>query len=237
MYKQYIYLDEKIEYHLVRQKRKTIGIYVDIFGNIEIRVPREATEEEIRQHIEEKWDWIRLTAADMKARMSGMQKKDYASGEVCQYLGSGYITEIIQDTGLKQDKVEIAGTRLLVYVRQLEDDSIKQALKRFYYQKCKLLVEGRIRYYQTQFKIKPSAVRIYDSKIAWGICDANRRLSFNWKLVMAPMEVIDYIVVHEMCHMVHLNHDRSFWRLLGRLLPDYEQRQNWLLQSGWKMEV
>jgi len=57
------------------------------------------------------------------------------------------------------------------------------------------------------------------------------------KLAMAPLEVIDYIVVHEMCHMVHLNHDRSFWRLVGKMLPDYEERESWLAQSSWKMVV
>ena len=54
---------------------------------------------------------------------------------------------------------------------------------------------------------------------------------------MAPLNVIDYVVVHEMCHMVHLNHDRSFWRLVGKIIPDYEQRENWLNFSNWKMTV
>ncbi len=82
-----------------------------------------------------------------------------------------------------------------------------------------------------------TAQGISDSKSTWGTCDSMRQLTFNWKLAMAPLEVIDYVVVHEMCHLVHLNHDRSFWRLVGKILPNYEQRENWLALSSWKMNV
>ena len=114
---------------------------------------------------------------------------------------------------------------------------IKQALKRFYYQQCKALVEKSISIHQVNFKSKPSSVRISDSQTTWGTCDGRRKLTFNWKLAMAPQEVIDYVVVHEMCHMVHLNHDRSFWRLVGKIVPDYKSKENWLALSSWKMTV
>jgi hypothetical protein len=99
------------------------------------------------------------------------------------------------------------------------------------------LVEDRIRHYQGQFKVRPRGIQINDNPAVWGTCNGQRQLTFNWKLAMAPAEVIDYIVVHELCHMTHLNHDRSFWRLVGKLLPDYKARQDWLQQSGWRMEL
>lgn len=169
--------------------------------------------------------------------MVGQKVKVYEHGELCLYLGDNYRLEIVPDIDIKQDHVLIDGNKLIIYVKQHEDERIKQALKRFYYQKCKALVESRIRYYQSSFKIKPRSIRISDNKSRWGSCDSNLQLTFNWKLAMAPLEVIDYIVVHEMCHMVHLNHDRSFWRLVGKMLPDYEERECWLAQSGWKMII
>jgi len=169
--------------------------------------------------------------------MVGQKVRVYDNGEVFQYLGCSYPMEIVQDINIKQDHVVIAGDKLTVYVKQPEYETIKQALKRFYYQNCKALVERRIRYYQSSFKVKPRSIRIMDSNSRWGTCDSNLQLTFNWKLAMAPLEVIDYIVVHEMCHMVHLNHDRSFWRLVGKMLPDYKERESWLAQSSWKMII
>ncbi len=77
--------------------------------------------------------------------------------------------------------------KLHVYVKQHEDERIKQALKRFYYQQCKALVEKRIQFYQSNFKIKPRSIRISDSKNTWGTCDSMRQLTFNWRLAMAPL--------------------------------------------------
>ena len=75
------------------------------------------------------------------------------------------------------------------------------------------------------FKTKPRKVTIEESYNKWGSCNSNRDLTFNWILITKSPEAIDYVVVHEMCHMTHLNHDRSFWRLLGKLLPDYKAYQ------------
>lgn len=97
----------------------------------------------------------------------------------------------------------------------------QQDRKIYYYQQCKALVEKRIQYNQINFKINPRSVHIFDNKCNWGYCDSKRQLTFNWKLAMVLLEVIDYVVVHEMCHMVHMNHKRSFWRLVGKIFPDY----------------
>jgi len=98
-------------------------------------------------------------------------------------------------------------------------------------------VEKSIRNHQRHFKVKPRSIRITDSKATWGTCDSQLQLTFNWRLAMAPIEVIDYVVVHEMCHMVHLNHDRSFWRLVGKMSPNFKEQENWLASSSWKMTV
>jgi predicted metal-dependent hydrolase len=90
------------------------------------------------------------------------------------------------------------GDKLHIYVKQLEYERIKQALKRFYYQQCKTLVEKRIQFYQSNFKLKPRSIRISDSKSTWGTCDSMRQLTFNWKRAMGPLKVIDYVIVHEM---------------------------------------
>ena len=233
----HIFLGETISYNLVYKKRTTMGIYIDLYGNVEVQAPKGTSEECVHQLLEGKWELIQQRTKEMKDRTAGHVEKVYDQGGDFLYLGNAYPILISQDTDIEKDKVVFEEDKLHVYVKQQEDERIKQALKRFYYQQCKALVEKRIQFYQSNFKLKPRSIRISDSKTTWGTCDSMRQLTFNWKLSMAPLDVIDYVVVHEMCHMVHMNHDRSFWRLLGKILPDYEERENWLALSSWKMVV
>jgi predicted metal-dependent hydrolase len=228
---------ETISFDLIFKKRTTMGIYIDLYGNIEVQVPKGTEEELVFQLLEEKWDLIHQRTKEMKERFNGHKERVYDEGGSFLYLGNPISILISQDTDFKKDKVVLEGDKLHIYVKDHDEERIKKALKRFFYQQCKALVERRIQYYQSSFKVKPRSIRISDNKSNWGTCDSMRQLTFNWKLAMAPLEVIDYVVVHEMCHMVHLNHDRSFWRLVGKILPDYEQRENWLALSSWKMNV
>ena len=231
------HLGQTISFEINYKKRKSMGIYIDLYGNVEVRAPKGTPDELVFQLLEEKWDWIQQKSKEMKDRMLGPQVKAYDHGERFLYLGNEYPILISQDINIKQDNVVFKGDKLHIIVKKLDEEKIKQALKRFYYQQCKMLVERAIQSYQNNFKIKPRSIRITDSKANWGTCDSQRQLTFNWKLAMAPQKVIDYVVVHEMCHMVHLNHDRSFWRLVGKILPDYEKEENWLALSSWKMTV
>ncbi|OAS88274.1 M48 family metallopeptidase [Metabacillus litoralis] len=228
---------EEINFDIKYKKRTSMGIYIDPFGNVEVQAPKGTPIESVLQLLEEKWDWIQQKSKEMKDRALGPNVKVYDHGESFLYLGNAYPIQIYLDINIKQDHVVFEGDSLHIYVKQVEDEKIKQALKRFYYQQCKALVERSVQSFQSNFKIKPRSIRISDNKRTWGTCDSKLQLTFNWRLAMAPQRVIDYVVVHEMCHMVHLNHDRSFWRLVGRIIPDYKEQENWLALSSWKMTV
>jgi predicted metal-dependent hydrolase len=231
------YSGKTIRFEIKYKNRTSIGMTIDSFGNVEVQAPKGTPDERVIQLLEEKWELIQQKLTEMKDMLQGPQEKVYDHGESFLYLGNTYPIQIFQDMNITQDYVVFEGVKLHIYVKQLEDEKIKQALKRFYYQQCKALVEKSISSYQSNFKTKPRSIRISDNKKTWGTCDSKLQLTFNWRLAMAPLEVIDYVVVHEMCHMVHLNHDRSFWRLVGKIMPDYKEKENWLALSNWKMTV
>ncbi|TDL66178.1 M48 family peptidase [Rhodococcus qingshengii] len=231
------YLGQTIRFEVKYKKRTSMSIHIDSNGYVEVHVPKGISDERVILALEEKWDWIQLKLKEMKARSLGPTAKAYEHGESFLYLGNEYPIQITQDTEIQQDFAVFEEEKLHIFVKQLEDEKVKQALKRFYYQQCKMLVEKSIRSFQSNFKVKPRSIRITYNKTNWGTCDSKLQLTFNWKLAMAPQKVIDYVVVHEMCHMVHLNHDRSFWRLVGKIIPDYEEQENWLALSSWKMTV
>lgn len=229
------YNEETIDFNIIYKKRKTMGIYIDLYGNIEIRVPKDTANEHIISLVESKWNWIVKKSQEMKDKTGGKTEKLYEDGEEWLYLGEEYPIVIIENVNNKEDNVVFKENKLYVYVKDIKEDNIKQALKRFYYRQCKSIIEKRIKLYQAEFKTKPRGLKISNTKSNWGTCNSKYEMTFNFRLAMAPIEVIDYVVVHEMCHMVHLNHDRSFWRLVGKIIPDYEKRKAWLNQTSWKM--
>lgn len=231
------YLGETIQFEITYKNRKTIGITMDPYGNLEVLAPKGTPVESVIQVLEKNWEIILQKSKEQKDRLLGPQKKVYDQAERFLYLGKDYPIKIYQDSNITKDYVVFEDDQLHIYVKQLDDDRLKQALKRFYYQQCKALVEKSISNYKSNFKVKPRAIRITDSQTNWGTCDSGLQLTFNWKLAMAPLKVIEYVVVHEMCHMVHLNHDRSFWRLVGKLMPDYKEQEKWLESSSWKMTI
>ncbi|MER2061126.1 MAG: SprT family zinc-dependent metalloprotease [Niallia sp.] len=231
------YLGETIRFDTKYKNRTSIGISIDGYGNIVVLAPKKTSDERVIQVLEVNWDQIQTKLNEMQKRMNGPLEKVYENNESFLYLGNTYPIQIVQDITITQERVEFDNEALHIYVQHHDKGKIKQLLRRYYYQRSKALVDERVSFYQSNFKTKPRSIRITDSKTNWGTCDSNFQLTFNWRLAMAPLEVIDYVVVHEMCHMVHLNHDRSFWRLVGKLMPDYKEKENWLAMSSWKMTV
>ncbi len=147
-------------------------------------------------------------------------------GKACFYLGKK--TPIhISDTRKSKMECVLEDGILVLYLDDkpsttYSDDLLNTALHSFFFKQSKRFIEKRVTHYLTHFKVKPRKITIEKSIKKWGTCNAQRELTFNYLLITKPPEVIDYVVVHELCHMTHLNHDRSFWRLLGSILPDYK---------------
>ncbi|WP_373212001.1 M48 family metallopeptidase [Ruminococcus sp. 5_1_39BFAA] len=93
----------------------------------------------------------------------------------------------------------------------------------------------RSRYFAELLNVHFNRITIREQKTRWGSCSSNRNLNFNWKLMLAPPEILDYVVVHELCHLKEMNHSPAFWHEVEQILPDYAQRKKWLKDNGWKL--
>ncbi len=111
------------------------------------------------------------------------------------------------------------------------DQVLESVVEAFLFKQCKQSIASRVTHYQTHFKLKPKKITIEKSFNKWGSCNSQRELTFNFLLITKPLEAIDYVVVHELCHLMHMNHDRSFWRLLGSILPNYKESEKLLSHS------
>ncbi len=157
-------------------------------------------------------------------------------GEEIFFKGRTLFLLVVKEERLSS-KVELNGDRLIIRINQaLEEDAsareIERRLRVWLRKTAKETILGKLDYYKKQLAVEFNEVRVKEQKTRWGSCSQKGNLNFNWRLVSAPEEVIDYVVVHELCHLVHMNHSKNFWSLVGNILPDYKQLRKWLKVNG-----
>ena len=140
----------------------------------------------------------------------------------CYYLGKTYPLYTVVDPSIKKITIQWDGKAFICTSPQEGEIDIAKTLQDFYKKASRKLIEERLKLYQTQIKVKYKSFSIENHPNKWGSCSSKRHLTFHWKLIMFPLSAIDYVVVHELCHLMHMNHDRSFWRLVGKICPEYK---------------
>ncbi|WP_151736834.1 M48 family metallopeptidase ['Paenibacillus yunnanensis' Narsing Rao et al. 2020] len=213
--------DEMIHIDVQYGKRKKLLLHMDAAGRFTLKAPKGTSEETLRSALERQREWISASLRRSKEARRTPEPKVYSGGEDERFLYLG------QEYPLHE----------LIATDQLTAEQLKLQLKRFYFASLKKLIAERIGPFQAQLKAKPKSVEIIESGTKWGSCSADKKLAFNYRLAMAPAEVIDYVIVHELCHLLHMNHDRSFWRLVGSVMPDYEDKEAYLARQGQFMTL
>ncbi len=208
-----------IEFDIQYGKRKKLSIHIDSSGFITVKVPKNTSKEIIISAIEHQGKWILEKLHEISAVRESPQKREYHHQGRFFYLGKEYLLHELIETN------------------EIGEEELKKNLKKFYISSCKKIVGERIKIYQQQLGVKPKIIEIVESKIKWGSCSSDKKLTFNYQLAMAPIEVIDYVIIHELCHLIHMNHDRSFWRLVGSIVPDYKKKQEYLARHGHDMTL
>lgn len=231
----------RLNYTVVRSNRKTIGISVKIDGNVKISAPLYIGEEEIREIVKEKAGWIYKKLIEIDAIKLNTISKEFRSGEKYFYIGKEYILKVInknQDMAwatLLDDYIFIYIPYGLAFENQKQ--LIKETLIKWYKERFSEIAKERIYKYSKDLDVKPINVAIRDQKTRWGSCSSKGNINLNWRLIMAPIDIIDYVIVHELCHLVHMNHSSDFWDLVGYVVPDYKERKKWLKENGYKLNI
>jgi len=231
----------KIEYNLMKSKRKTISISVDPKGNVIVKAPLRLSDEKVLELVKQKASWIGQKLLLIEEAVGQIQDKEYVNGEIFNYLGKEYVLQLIIDVTKKKLNVYISDDKLVVTVSTNEsiinEDILKIAITKWYKQMAKLVIAERVTYYESLFTEKRGPIIVKEQKKRWGSCSQDGTLRFNWRIIMAPEYIIDYIVVHEMCHLRYMNHANKFWNLVEHILPDYKVRKEWLKKNGSKLEL
>lgn len=242
MEKKYVlrHKEYRLEYTLVRSARKTVGISVNREGGIKVAAPLKVSAAEIERIVREHCGWILQKQQQMK-NLPAAQAKKLENGEVLLYLGGRYTLKLVDTGDRKTARVFIQGSEILAAGPWQKTDPeerrnrISEALTRWYMEQFKELAESQIQRYAPVVGARPQRIIFRNQKTRWGSCSGKGTISLNWRLIMAPPAVIEYVVVHELCHLKKMSHSREFWKLVQNILPHHEECRAWLKQNGYQL--
>jgi predicted metal-dependent hydrolase len=225
--------NKQINYEIIRANRKkTVAIYVEPTV-VTVRAPKRISGEKIRSLLEKKARWIFDRQEQIKHDRLLHPPKEFVSGESFPYLGRQYRLKVIQTADGQHNSCHLTNNRLRVKIgKHFKDneakDAVKGALITWYKKRVKSKIIERLPYLAGQLGRWPVSIKIKGQKSRWGSCSRNGVVRFNWKIIMAPLSVVDYMIVHELCHLIHQNHSAAYWKEVEAVLPDYKKMRDWL---------
>jgi len=211
-------------------RRRSATFRVDQSG-VSFRVPKEISRQKIVELVEKKTPWIRKKL-EYAASLTPPRLLDFENGDPIPYLGKTYCLKVqVGD----YPHVELVGEDILVsVVEQHLTNSlyIQLVLERWFLDEAAILLAERLDFYAPIVGVRPTGMQVKAYKARWGSCKMDGQIQFNWRLIHGPVDVLDYVVVHELCHILQHNHSAAYWSEVARVMPDYEVRRKWLSQNG-----
>ncbi len=222
-------------------RRRTVEIQVRPEG-VRVLAPSRVARSRIDQFVRQKAEWINQRQRELQRRLSELEpytQKALEHGATLQWLGERCDLTVLPRG--PQTVIEQCGSEIRVSlsrrIRKAESIALQEQLERWYREQADLLLQSRVRYWAEQTGLQPARVICRSYRRKWGCCNSRREVSFNWLLIMAPLWVIDYVIVHELCHLQEMNHSSRFWLLVERSYPQYRQAKRWLHENGSRLHL
>jgi len=197
-------------------------------GQVVVLAPSAILISELRLLLESKSAWIVAKLAEQD-QVPSQAKRYYTGGERLAFLDRELVLQISQGAfGTRLN----GATELVVSMPQAKPDWVRNALVRWYKLQAQVHIEQRVDYFAPLVGAWPKSIIIKTYRARWGSCNSGGQVQFNWKLMMAPSAVVDSVVVHELCHLLHMHHGPEFWAQVKRVLPSYQDARQWLKDEG-----
>ncbi|SHE54639.1 hypothetical protein SAMN02745164_00662 [Marinitoga hydrogenitolerans DSM 16785] len=223
-----------IVYKIIKSRRKTLSIIIDETGEVLVKAPKWLPDFEIKKFVFDKRIWI--VSKMMKFKEKPLIKRKYESGEEFLFLGKNYKLITIEgnyDIGIQDGFLYISLKKEFFDNTELK----KTMILKWYKNEAKKIINRRLEYYSKLMKLKYGKVYIRDQKTRWGSCSGKNNLSFNFRIIMAPMRKLDYIIVHELAHIVYKHHQKEFWDYVSIYCNDYQESKKWFRENGNKLTL
>jgi len=228
------------EYEVIRRpRRKTVGICVKPDQTVQVAIPKRFPLAKVDALVRGKAGWIQRKLSRYRDLQAQYQPKHYVSGECFSYLGRNYRLKVVEGKGkpviLRQGALWMEVPHNLSPEQRVS--SITKALETWFREQAQRYLGERTTWHAARIQVAPASVGIKSYRSRWGSCHADGRIYFNWRIIMAPPSIVDYVVIHELCHLVHHNHSSDYWRLVASIMPEYRAIRVWLKQHGYSLEI
>lgn len=220
---------------VVRTKRKkTVSVKVKE-GKVSVVVPRSLSNIRIEELVTKKTRWIR-EKLQLHRESIPVKPKEYVSGECFSYLGRNYRLKV--ENG-KPKSVRLKNGRLIVTLPggAKSPDKVKDALVQWYRIHADQKLQEKVDRYAKILGVQPASVGIKTFKSRWGSCSNTGHVLFNWKIIIAPNRIVDYVVAHELCHLIEHNHSPRYWKCVEGVFPDHRECKDWLRIQGRQLDI
>ena len=212
--------------YIERSKRKTLSLTVLKDGNIIVKAPISMKDDIIYRFVNEKQGWIREKLAKINENKTKFE--DVIAFKTFLLYGNRYRVVKSQLKSIEtNDKFEI------LVPAKLDDQKIMKAILLWYKKVAKQVLGDRLAFIEERIRLKSTALKLSDSKGRWGSCNSFGTIHLNWRVVMLPPKIIDYVIVHELCHLKEMNHSKEFWALVRKFLPEYEVQKKAIKEYGF----
>lgn len=215
-------------------RRKTAEVRVDE-GKVSILVPDDLSDSRIDEILTKKTQWIRGKMY-LHGQALPVQPKEYISGESFSYLGRNYRLKVSKGS---KTSVKLLNGRLqaILSTGSKSPANVREALTGWYRLHAEAKIQEKAARYALVIGVQPKSVGIKTFKSRWGSCHLSGDILYNWKIVIAPNRIVDYVVVHELCHLKQHDHSERFWKLVSQVIPDYLECKEWLRVNGRGLEI
>jgi predicted metal-dependent hydrolase len=238
--KRQLMVDEFVlEYTLRRSTRKSIGFMIDDDG-LRVTAPKRVSITEIDNAIRTKQHWILSKLKERRERRAARLEKppiEWVDGAQLPYLGAD-ITLRLMVGGRNRSSYNPATRELsMVMVPGASEELLKERVKQWYQQEAKVLFEQRLDLFAARLGVRYHSFGLSSAGTRWGSCTVDRKIRLNWKLIHFSQPLIDYVIAHELAHILEMNHSQAFWDTVGRIYPEYEEAKNLLRKRAQELPV
>ncbi|QDI90767.1 M48 family peptidase [Salicibibacter halophilus] len=232
------YGNTTIDYSLHYQAhKKDVSIAVEWLDGVQVTAPPDISTEKLHEVLRKKAPWIIEKWYEFNEIAIPSTPKEFVSGEKFPYLGRQYRLKVYNEGDRSNAQLAFKNGKFYAYIPENitnneKCDQLHILFKNWYIQYGQRKVNERAKQYCEKLNVSPSKVSLKDQRMRWGSCTKEGAIYLNWKIVMAPVSVLDYVVVHELSHLKYADHSKNFWGTVHSILPDYEKRKEWLRVNG-----
>ncbi|HPP43170.1 MAG TPA: SprT family zinc-dependent metalloprotease [Caldisericia bacterium] len=224
-------MDYEIE-KVIKSNRKTFCIEIDDYGKIILRIPKNSSDLEIEKFLNKHKNWIYKKLKVIEKREIELYPKKFIEGEMFLFLGNFYKLKIVKN---QKEKIMLNNNEMNISDKYKTD--IRKVIIEFYKKKAFEIISDRVNFYSKKYGYDYNKIKITSANKRFGSCTNKGNLNFTFRLIMAPIEVIDYVVVHELVHLVDKTHKKSFYEKVEKILPDYKKRIKWLNDNSYLLKI